>query len=255
MDDTTSTPTPFAMPTRGEYFALPILGRDKSPHVNSRAYDHETAKLCEDIVRNSTYPVSRDLAFHAIPIDKTVQSHVIGLFTCNVSDGDSTIADAFRWGFAEAVITDADTSLRQIIARATQPGATESAETRVFKVVRSMYVTYIPSEKATGPMWAVYMAPCTTDHAMWDQLRGILRSRIYTDDVYSFTPIGYKAGQILPAPICHLCKLGDHLSHVCRFKRTWGPEDVITAATTGTLALPVRRQPNRGRGRGRGGNN
>ncbi|KAJ7937686.1 hypothetical protein B0H13DRAFT_1852324 [Mycena leptocephala] len=115
----------------------------------------------------------------------------------------------------------------------------------VFNVVRTISAVYVPSDKE--PMWAVYMKPCSPNHAVWDQLQGVLRSRIYSNGMYSFTPLGYWKDQILSPFICNLCELDDHLSFACPLKDTWGPRDVITPATKGILELPTRQ------GRGNGG--
>ncbi|KAJ6456271.1 hypothetical protein C8R47DRAFT_189192 [Mycena vitilis] len=220
------------------------------------------AEIRDAVVRHSTYPSSTSLAFHALPVNLLLMSWVIGHFNCNVAGDDAEIADAFRWLVAEALMVGEDASLRQLVVRATQPGATETASNvRVYNVARTVFAVHVAHEK--NPFWVLYMKPCSPgDQQMWGTVQSAVRNRVYSDGFHTFTPLGYKPGKIVPHPSCHMCKLDCHLAYVCKFSKAYwawsGPPDVITAETTGVLAIPTRpTQPPRPRGgfQGKASNN
>lgn len=201
-----------------------------------------STEIRDAIASHSTYPASTDLAFHALIINKIMMSWVVGHFACTVRGNGGDIADAFRWLVAEALMISKDPTLRQQFVRATQPGATDPADTRVYNITRTVFAVYIEHDK--DPFWVLYMRPCTDDQGVWDSLTSALRNRVYSDGFHTFTPLGYKPGKTLSRPCCHMCKLDCHLAYVCKFSKAYwawsGPPDVITTATTGVLALPTR---------------
>ncbi|KAJ7098802.1 hypothetical protein B0H15DRAFT_945312 [Mycena belliarum] len=208
------------------------------------------------VARLPLIPISKSLAVRVYTIDqaKAARTWSAGFFHCNIAGDDKDLRESLRWAVAQALWSAP--ALRQLVVRATQPGATLSADARVLAVARTVTARYI--DHATDPFWVVYLKPCTTDYALWEEIRSAIRNTAFEDGIACFEPLGKKPprGMSRPAWICHVCKCDDHLAYVCPFCAAldwWGPSEVINARTEGPLAIP-KKQKNNNNGRGRGGN-
>ncbi|KAJ6606990.1 hypothetical protein B0H10DRAFT_1956616 [Mycena sp. CBHHK59/15] len=206
------------------------------------------------LLRHSTFPISKSLAVHVLPIDTDKRSWTMGLYKCNMAGNDEAIADSLC--LAAAKEAKKKGPLRNIIVRATQPGATASADERIYEWARTITVVYLAHEK--DPLWVMYARPPTTDFELWEEARCYTRNMRVKDRLTLFTPIRsiLRGETSRPASICHLCKLDDHLSYICTYTKAvdWlGPDEVITNKTTGVLANRPEGEGCNSRNFGRGG--
>ncbi|KAJ7188929.1 hypothetical protein C8R46DRAFT_1244158 [Mycena filopes] len=218
-----------------------------------------TVEMRKRLERYPLVPLTKSLAvrLYSVAQAKAMRSWCMALLQCNVPGDDAEVGDALRWGIASALWTTA--GLRELIVRATQPGATKIADARILDVARTISVRYVAHDQS--PFWTVYMKPCTSDYALWEEIHTYVRNMSVEDGIFSFKPLSPqpRGGAARPPWLCHLCKCDDHLAYCCPFCIAldwWGPSALITAKTEGELALPKKKAPpqnTRGARGGRGG--
>ncbi|KAJ7711279.1 hypothetical protein B0H16DRAFT_1480463 [Mycena metata] len=211
------------------------------------------------VAAHQTLAMHRDLAVHAVRIDPSVVSWVMGLWrpvSCTISP--LVLLQHARVAFGKKFITNAPTVTA--LGQATQGTLTGTAAERALRVAKSVDAQWVVH--ATDPLIIIYMQPPTTDQAAWEHIKVTMRGAILAHETFAFTPLSDDPH--IP-PHCVICKYDTHIAYLCPFTKGeydadaapgdvaahewWGPPDQISKLTEGVLSTMP---PNANTGRGRG---
>jgi hypothetical protein len=215
------------------------------------------------VLAQGTYAINRDLAFHAVPIDPSFISWVLGLWK-PVASTASVITLIKRIRFALITLMVNNPAIVRCVGQITQGILVGSAAERTLAIAKSADAQFIPHP--TDPIIVVYLQPPTTDEAAFEDLKALIRPRTLSYQMSSFTP----QSAVAP-PECVICKLDTHLAYVCPFAHGdqspgapphewWGPPDQISKLPKDLILAAAPTDGSNGRGRGargsraRGGN-
>ncbi|KAJ7217238.1 hypothetical protein GGX14DRAFT_391048 [Mycena pura] len=196
---------------------FPIVARFANVEARSRV-----------LARGPTFVVNKTLAFHALPVDPSIQTWVLGLWKPMGTTASPAVLtqECCAAAFIE-VATNPD--IVHHIAQTTQGVLTGTAEDRALSVARTIDGLYHPHP--TDPIIVLFARPYTTDNIALEGFRALIRPLALTYEMTSFTPASPHAH-----PECVVCKLDTHPAYLCPFTAGSRAQSETTAAAATTAA-------------------
>ncbi|KAJ7715324.1 hypothetical protein B0H16DRAFT_1477481 [Mycena metata] len=165
------------------------------------------------IAAQQTLAMHRDLAVHAVRIEPSLLSLVMGLWRPVSSTlSPLVLLQHARVAFRKKFITN--TTTITAVGQATQGTLTGTAAEHALCVAKSVDAQWVAH--ATDPLIIIYMQPPTTDHAAWEHIKVTMRGAVLVHDTFAFTPLAEDA---LTPPPCVVCKLDTHIAYLCPFTK------------------------------------
>ena len=168
----------------------------------------------------------RTYAFHALPVDDTVCSWVVGIYNSSIpanSNAPTKIRKAMVLHLAS------DNTFRQKIGQA-RPRNT-SLDNLVIEILGTLSVRLIPGYAKGQEGYLVCIAPFTEDPVVFDNVKSHIRVKTFVHGLFQVTPWTNPATKGGEMVVCVICKLDTHHTHSCPFrsmKDWWGPSSHIS---------------------------
>jgi hypothetical protein len=216
----------------------------------------DNASTRDSLIRQQTFAFTSELAIHAVPIDATTRSWAIGMFRSSRVGDTKTVGGHIRWMVMHDLWHNRD--FRRLIDRATQSTSSDPLDKRVLDATQTIDARFIEHD-AENPshLWLLMIAPCTTDFALFEEIKCYIRSKPYHDGIHTLEP--YRMHDNGKRAYCVICKLETHPSFNCSFVKKdsdwWGPAEQLNSKGPAGSRGRGRNSSRGGRGnsRGRGG--
>ena len=168
----------------------------------------------------------RTYGFHALPVDDTVRSWVVGIYSSTVpanSNASTSIRKAIVLHLAS------DNAFRQKIGQARLTST--SLDKLVVEILGTLSVRPIPGYAKGKEGYLVCVAPFTNDPVVFDNVKSHIQAKTFVHGLFQVTPWTNPAARGGEMVVCVICKLDTHHTHSCPFhnmKDWWGPSSHIS---------------------------